>query len=77
MQRQPWHEERVLQEVLEDVHAWPIRIAEDLEVSTLMGALSLSAHERAGEESVVFPLVVVRVLQVSYCPFKSMCRICP
>jgi hypothetical protein len=32
-----------------------------------------------GEESKVFPLVVVRVLvlQVSYCLFKSMCRVCP
>ena len=32
-----------------------------------------------GEESNVFPLVVVRVLvfQVSCCPFKSMCRVCP
>jgi hypothetical protein len=32
-----------------------------------------------GEESKAFPLVVVRVLvlQVSYCLFKNMCRVCP
>jgi hypothetical protein len=58
-------------------------------VANAMSALSLS-HEgpggggggvsrSEGEESEVFPLVVVRVLvlQVSYCLFKSMCRVCP
>ena len=70
-------ENRVLKGVLEDLHAWPIQVVAEVEVSQLMGALSLSAEERAGEESVVFPLVVVRVLQVSYCLFQSMCCICP
>jgi hypothetical protein len=71
-------EEEVVKEVLEDLHAWPIRVPKDtFKVSALMGASSLSSEERAGEDSVVFPLVVVRVLQVSYCLFKSMCRICP
>ena len=59
--------------VLEDLHAWPMQVVEEVEVSQvveevevsqLMGALSLSANARAGDESVVFPLVVVRVLQV-------------
>jgi len=67
-------EENGVFKVLEDLHAWPKQV---VEVSQLMGALSLSAHERARDESVVFPLVVVRVLQVSYCHFKSMCCICP
>ena len=76
-ERQDEEENCVLKELLEDSHAWPIQLVEDVEVSQLMGALSLSADERAGEESVVFPLVVVRVLQVSCCLFKKMCRICP
>ena len=60
--------------LLEDLHAWPKQVVEEVaEVSQLMGALSLSAHERAGD----LPLVVVRVLQVLYCLFKSMCCICP
>jgi hypothetical protein len=54
-----------------------------------MSALSLSQEgpggggggmsRSEGEESEAFPLVVVRVLvlQVSYCLFKSMCRVCP
>jgi hypothetical protein len=76
VQRQDEEENRVFK-VLEDLHAWPKQVVEEVEVSQLMGAMSLSAHERAGDESVVFPLVVVRVLQVSYCLFKSMCCICP
>ena len=71
VQRQD-EENRVLK-VLEDLHAWPMQVVEEVEVSQvveevevsqLMGALSLSANARAGDESVVFPLVVVRVLQV-------------
>ncbi len=77
VQRQDAEENCVWKELLEDSHAWPIKFVEDVEVSQLMGALSLSGDERAGEESVVFPLVVVRVLQVSCCLFKKMCRICP
>ena len=76
VQRQDEEENGVFK-VLEDLHAWPKQVVEEVEVSQLMGALSLSAHERAGDESVVFPLLVVRVLQVSYCHFKSMCCICP
>jgi hypothetical protein len=76
VQRQDEEENGVFK-VLEDLHAWPKQVVEEVEVSQLMGALSLSAHERARDESVVFPLVVVRVLQVSYCLFKIMCCICP
>jgi hypothetical protein len=77
VQRQDEEENRSLKEVLKDLHVCPIQVVENVEVSQLMGALSLSAHEHGGDESVVFPLVVVRVLQVSYCLFKSMCFICP
>jgi hypothetical protein len=76
VQRQGEEENSVLK-VLEDLHAWPKKVDEEVEVSQRMGALSLSAHEREGDESVVFPLLVVRVLQVSYCLFKRMCCICP
>jgi hypothetical protein len=86
-------ENRVLKEMLEDVHAWPAtaeQVAQVAEFNAInaMSALSLS-HEgpggggggwsrSEGEESKVFPLVVVRVLvlQVSCCLFKSMCRVC-
>jgi hypothetical protein len=77
VQRQDEEVNRALKEVLQDLHVCPIQVVEEVEVSQLMGAMSLSAHERAGDESVVFPLVVLRVLQVSYCLFKSMCFMCP
>ena len=43
------------------------------------GSVGGAVSRSEGEESEAFPLVVVRVLvlQVSYCLFKSMCRVCP